>query len=172
MNERENILKQFLSDATPEEIDELKKLLDEKKKSPVPGAADFHKIAGKVAKQIHNQMGLTNTNLMQTAKDLVINIALHHNPDLTEQELNVIANNMVPERKVVKLPADLLHIMIEQFVSYGKGCMSAIELNDLPEGWAQKYWNAFPDIIQKLISAYIRDEITEDEFHKAVKYNL
>ena len=50
MDEREKIIKQFFADATPEELNELKKLLDERKKSPVPGSADFHKIAGKVAK--------------------------------------------------------------------------------------------------------------------------
>ncbi len=172
MDERDNIIKQFLADATPAQIDELKRLLDKKNKSPVPGTVDFQKIAGKVAKQIHSQMGLTSSNLMQTAKDLVINIALQHNPDLTAQELNAIANHMVPGRKVVKLPPDLLLTMIDQFVSYGTGRMSPGELQELPDGWAQKYWNAFPDNIQKLISAYIKNEISEEEFSKAVKFNL
>lgn len=166
MDESEKILKQFLAEATPEELEELNRLLAARKKH-VSGI-DAGAIAKKMARDMHEQMGLVSANMAKTARDLVISIALQHNPDLTDEELNAIANEMVPPKNQTSIPLPLLRTMVRQFVAYSHGSMDASFLRNQPEGWVQKYWEAFPEMVQKLIAAHLKGEVNSVEFDLAL----
>jgi hypothetical protein len=151
---KNNLLNRFLRNASIEEMEELYRLLDErdrkqKKTSGINGKLDLDSMAKNMSKQIQEQLGMANLNMKKMARDLVVQLALQHKPDITEKELNAIVNQMVPDssRSSIskKLPPDLLMTMVAQFVE-----------SDINSGleWKKRYWEVFPDEIKSGIAGF------------------
>ncbi len=158
MTEKEDInsiISGFMKDASPEEVRELERLLEARKNKTA--GLDVDRMAKQMAGQIQQQMGLTTGNIKKMARDLVIRLAREHSPGITDAELNVLLNQMVPDSQPAKpkLPPELLKTMAHQFIIYHKGLMSDKDLADLPQGWQEKYWNAFPDELKRMIAEHI-----------------
>ncbi len=177
-DKKRKILEDYMKSATPEERKELNRLLKSRDKKP---AADFktqglnmdvNQLARNMSKQINEQLGMADINIKKMARDLVVQMALQHKPDITPKELNAIVNQMVPEKRdsdiLKKIPPDLLKSMIMQFIAYSTNSMSVKDQAQLPEGWAKKYWGIFSQDIRDLITMYLKNGIDNGNFRLAI----
>jgi len=177
-DKKRKILEDYLKSATPEERKEINRLLNSREKKDINDYKtqglnmDVNKLARNMSKQINEQMGMADINIKKMARDMVVQMALQHKPDLTPKELAAIVNQMVPEKKEndisKKIPPELLKTMIVQFVTYSTGAMSEKEQSQLPEGWAKKYWSAFSQDLRDLITMYLKNGIDNRNFWLAV----
>lgn len=160
---KNNLLDRFLRNATVEEMEELYRLLDERDRKQkdsfgLNGKLDLDSMAKNMSKQIQEQLGMANLNMKKMARDLVVQMALQYNPDISERELNVIVNQMVPDSSssvVAKnLPPDLLMTMVMQFVE--------TDINTGME-WKKRYWEVFPKEIKLGIAGFLSGDIGKDE---------
>lgn len=164
-NIKNNLLDRFLRNASLEEMEELYRLLDERDRKQkrghhfsMSGKLDLDSMAKNMSKQIQEQLGMANLNMKKMARDLVVQLALQHKPDITERELNAIVDHMVPDSRKAeiskKLPPDLLMTMVEQFVE-----------TDVNSGleWKKRYWEVFPDDIKLGIAGFLRGDIGKSE---------
>lgn len=163
---KNNLLDRFLRNASIEEVEELYHLLDEKdrkqkKTFSLNGKLDLDSMARNMSKQIQEQLGMANLNMKKMARDLVVQLALQHKPDISERELNAIVNQMVPENNgsaiAEKLPPDLLMTMVIQFVE-----------TDINSGmdWKKRYWEVFPKEIKLGIAGFLSGDIGKEELLK------
>jgi gamma-glutamyl:cysteine ligase YbdK (ATP-grasp superfamily) len=91
------LLKNFLESASMEEIEELYKLL-ESRKNRFKGMSlniDTQAMAKAMSESIQEQLGMANLNIKKMARELVAQLAIQHNPDISQDELNAIINHMV-----------------------------------------------------------------------------
>jgi len=160
---KNNLLDRFLRNATIEEMEELYRLLDEKDRKQkntfsINGKLDLDSMARNMSKQIREQLGMANLNMKKMARDLVVQLALQHKPDISERELNAIVNQMVPENSssavAEKLPPDLLMTMVIQFVE--------TDINSGME-WKKRYWEVFPKEIKLGIAGFLSGDIGKEE---------
>jgi hypothetical protein len=66
-----------------------------------------------------------------------------------------------------RLPPDLLGAMIDQFVLYSLGGMDKREdqaLRSQFDAWPERYWKAFPPVIQLIISDFLKGGMEENDF--------
>jgi len=177
-DEAGRIIREFMENASQDEILELERLLKEREKRrrySVPDPADMAK---KLSSQIQNQMGLTNKNIKSMARELVIKLAREHKPDIKPDELRALVEQMVPSGSgqgkggAAPVPREMMKTMIVQFILYSQGKMESSELETMPEGWVQKYWDAFTPNIRKLISVYIKGGIDKRSFWKRIREAL
>ncbi|GEM_PF-871042 len=160
---KNNLLDRFLRNASVEEMEELYRLLDERDKKTVKpsglnGSLDLDSMAKNMSKQIQEQLGMANLNMKKMARDLVVQLALQHKPDISQRELNAIVNQMVPDSSssalAKKLPPDLLMEMVVQFVE--------TDMNSGME-WKKRYWEVFPKEIKLGIAGFLRGDIGKTE---------
>ena len=72
-------------------------------------------------------------------------------------------------------PVDLMRSMIEQFVAFSQGTLNKEiekDLRDELDAWPERYWNAFPPVIRLIITDFLKDRITEEEFRSKIKIAL
>ena len=160
--------------ASSDEIHELERLLKERESRRRYRVPDPAEMAKKLSAQIHQQMGLTNINIKSMARELVIKLAREHKPDITTKELKALVEQMVPSgggglsTGRPNIPPSMMKTMLTQFIAYSNGEMDPRELEGLPEGWVQKYWDIFPVNVRKLLSVYIKGGIDTRTFWKRV----
>ncbi len=172
-DEANRILRDFMENSSHDEIQELERLLKERENRRRYSVPDPAEMARKLSSQINQQMGLTGANIKFMARELVIKLAREHKPDIKPDELKALVEQMVPSgltagRHAVSLPPDMLRSMILQFILYSQGEMDKDEIGRMPEGWIEKYWNAFPPSVRKLISVYIKGGIDKKSFWKRI----
>jgi ABC-type anion transport system duplicated permease subunit len=173
-DDAKKMLDEFLKTASPDEIKELYRLLDEREKRGGGGKVDVQNLAGTMSKQIQEQLGLASLNTKKMARNMVVQMARKYKPEITDRELAQIVNSMVPEKKssAVKIPADILKTMVIQFVAYSSGDMSISEKRNMPQGWEKKYWDAFPEEVKNLIASYLKGNINKKDFWNRVRKAL
>jgi len=177
-DKKRKILEDYIKSATPEERKELNRLLDSREKKSMDDFKtqglnmDVNKLAKNMSRQINEQLGMADINIKKMAKDLVVQMALQHKPDITQKELSALVNQMVPEKKnddiLKRIPPEVLKSMIVQFVSYSTGSMPEKEKSQLPDGWAKKYWEVFSQDIRDLITMYLKNGIDNRNFWLAI----
>ena len=167
-----------MENASQDELHELERLLKERESRRRYSVPDPAEMAKKLSAQIHRQMGLTDLNIKSMARDLVIKLAREHKPDITPKELRVLVEQMVPSSGNSTAPRQpnvspsMMKTMIIQFIAYSRGEMEPHELEDLPDGWVQKYWSVFPSSVRKLLSVYIKGGIDTRSFWKRISEAL
>jgi hypothetical protein len=65
----------------------------------------------------------------------------------------------------------MLVSMIEQLISFSRGAMRRSVDDSLRQemgAWPERYWKAFPPVIRKLISDFLKDKISEKDFRTKV----
>jgi hypothetical protein len=182
MDDKEEIKKvidDFFTNASEQDLRELEELLashqqnmpqfkqqnKQQKQSPL-GKMDVNNIANRFASDLTNRMGLTTDQINRSARDAVRTMILQYDPYIPEDQINTLLNTWVPKKnnKSGRVPEDAMRAMISQYVAYGIGELTDEQIKTFPEGWAKKYWSFFPEQIQVLIRAYIKDEITKSTF--------
>jgi len=159
----------FLKNATPEEINELKSLVKEKKISL--DNLDFSSMARKTAISIKKQMGVSKDFVKETVKGFACRIIRQHSPDISERDLNILMESIVPSKgKKYKtlLPPEMMKSMVVQFINFSLKRMSEEEIAEMPNRWVQKYLNAFSPIVRGLIGSFLKKEIDEEMFWLAI----
>ncbi len=180
MNEKQKeILKEYLKDASPEEAMEIYRLLESReKRGGGLGKLNLNidKMAQNMADQIQKQMGMTDVNIRQMAVDMVVRLARQHAPNITDKELGVLLNEMIPsaqsEQGGESIPGEILREMVYQFVKYSRGGFTDYDNYHSPEGWSDRYWKLFPLRVRQLIRALLAGVIEEDEFIETLDYIL
>jgi hypothetical protein len=162
------ILADFMNSASPEEVRELESLLAARQKSS-RGSVDAAGFAGQISRQIQSQIGFTRENVKQTAIELVVKMARQHKPDITEAELGALVDQMVP---TPRLPSDVLRRMVMNYVMFKTGRMSAEELAGFPEGWQNKFWEAFPSSVKRIVNDFLNKRLEPEEFWQRIKQSL
>jgi hypothetical protein len=136
-------------------------------------------------KMIEQSMGLSLDSIRDTVRGFVADMIVKEAPDIPQKDLDALLEAWIPEggkpraREPAEgeaadtggIPPDALIAMIKQFMSYSTGSMSASEQTTLWESmddWADKYWNAFPERIRRLISACLKGRLDPEVFWKAV----
>ena len=171
--ELKRIINEFMKNSSPQEIEELNRMLEARKKSSPAGAMDVMGFARNMSRDLTRRMGFSEDNIKRMARELVIKMAREHKPDISSAELRALVRQMVPEPDysgaAKKLPPEVLKTMIMHFVTYGTGRMSEAEKKEMPQGWSKKYWEVFPPEIKRLISAYLKGAMDAKVFWERIK---
>lgn len=178
MDDKEAIKKvidDFFNNASEQDLLELEAFLSSHEKD-IPksmprtrqplGKMDANKAANRFASDIRQRMGLTSEQITRSARDAVRTMILQYDPHIPESQIQTLLNQWVPDKSKASkiIPEDAMRAMISQFVAYGRGELTDEQVKTFPEGWVKKYWSFFPEKIQLLLRAYIKDEITETTF--------
>jgi hypothetical protein len=177
------VIDDFFANASKEDLLELEALLAShhqnitqnqpqnkpKKQAPL-GKMDINNIANRFASDLRSRMGLTSEQITRSARDAVRTMILQYDPYIPEEKINTLLNTWVPNKKKASknIPADTMRAMIAQYVAYGRGELTDEQIAGFPKGWAAKYWSFFPEQIQLLIRAYIKDQITRTVFWDSI----
>jgi len=172
MNKKqEEILNQYLAQASPEEAQELKKLLNKREQSAGTSSINITANAKKIAKDLQESMGLTQNNVKKMARDLVVEMALQYNPNMSTTEITALINEMVPQENPnkKKLPKDMILQMTRHIIEYHTDTIDKSLLKQMPENWIERYLASFPTDIQRIVYGYIQNKISMEECWTAVK---
>jgi hypothetical protein len=164
----QDILNDFFKSATSEQKEELQRMLKARAGS---SGLDFgsRTSAKDMALQISRQLGVTSDQIKQSAREIVAQMVLQYDPYISNEKLNLLVDRMVAgEKPRAAVPPELLLEMVSQFTDYSLGRMPQSDHANLPDGWTQKYWEYFPEKIQRLIAAMIKGELPESKFRAAV----
>jgi hypothetical protein len=112
-------------------------------------------------------------------REMMIRIIREHAPELTDSQMDELCRAWLPDpnkdASKTKLPPDVLGSMIEQFISFSHGTMKKSTEENLRSemgDWPQRYWNAFPAVVRALITDYLKNKITPDEFNSRISIAL
>lgn len=139
---------------------------------------DPQKWARNLSAQIGKEAGMeTLTELIQ---DMAVRIVRQEAPELTEKQAEELTRSWIPGNNVSgdgekELPPDLLKSMIDQFVSYSTGRMSDGEDQRLRSdlgSWPDRYWKAFPRVVQLIIRDFLKGEIPPEKFRSEIDIAL
>ena len=136
------------------------------------GQLDFQYMARSMAEGFQKKMGLDSDTINQMSRRLVTEMIRTETPEISEKEIKVLLDKWVPgkdARKGSGIPKEMQLAMITQFVSYSSGEMSEQEKKMFPEGWAEKYWEAFQPEVQRLIKDHLTDKIGKNEFWGGIR---
>ena len=166
----------ILRNATRYELDILGEALKKRMERETSlGSLDFNYMARTMAEGLTKQMGMDTNNIHEMSRRIVSDMILNETPGISEKELKVLLDQWLPgkeSKKATGLPKEMLLTMITHFVSYSAGKMSAEQKKQFPEGWAEKYWNAFDPEVQKLIKDHLTDKIGQNEFWGGIREYL
>jgi hypothetical protein len=136
---------------------------------------DPQKMAQELSSQIN--LGASIGGLKDTVRSMAGRIIRQEAPELTDSQIDELTAAWIPGGKdgggkpEKVLPRDLLAAMVDQFVSFSQGRMSPREdktLRDEMGSWPERYWKSFPQVIQLIISEFLKGGITEGEFNSQI----
>ena len=164
------LVKEFLANASQSEINEFHSLLKQREALGPRLDINPQQMASQMARNLRKQMGLTKETIKKTAKDLIIQLALQKSPHISKKQLMTLVNHMMPDERFKqirkRIPKPVLKSMTLQIVLYATNRMTDNEKMELPEGWLEKYLNILPETVRKILTAFLKNEIDEDQFLK------
>jgi hypothetical protein len=145
---------------------------------------DPKKMAEKLASQIN--VNATIGGLTDTVRDMAVRIIRREAPELDDAQVHELTKAWVPgnagpekagERSSAEaaIPAHLLLAMIGQFIAYSRGTIETAEERELRSemgAWPERYWKAFPQVVQLIIGDYLKGEVNEKEFNAKIRTAL
>jgi hypothetical protein len=140
------------------------------------------RMAKEISGKINAGIGASIDGLKQTVRDMAIRIVRQQAPELNDEQIAELTKAWIPEGSAAarapaesdgasKAPRDMMASMIDQFTSFSRGTMSKAEdkiLRDEMGSWPERYWNAFSPVIRSIITDFLKDRITEDEFNSKI----
>jgi hypothetical protein len=133
---------------------------------------DPSRIAKEITEQITTSSGGGLETMRTQIREMMLRIIREHAPELTDSQMDELCQAWLPDPEKQdnksKLPPDVLASMIEQFISFSHGTMKKTVDEGLREqmgAWPERYWNAFPPVVRALITDYLKNKITADEFN-------
>ncbi|GHT79762.1 hypothetical protein FACS1894130_09510 [Spirochaetia bacterium] len=151
---------------------------------------DPQKMARELSGQIN--IGATLDGLKDTVRDMAVRIIRQEAPELTDEQIAELTRAWVPAGETGigdasgdggpmaagvagttggAVSPDVLGTMIGQFIDYSVGRMDAAEEAGLRAemgAWPERYWKAFPQVIQLIIGDFLKGEMTEGEFNTKI----
>ena len=147
---------------------------------------DPRRLAAESTGRIDEQLDMSKRMVKQMAAGFAADIIRQNAPELSEAQVQQLLGEFLPEMAGGKparqkaggsggsaapssggLPGSMVIQMVNQFLDFSEGRMSAAEQvqleQDIP-GWKQKYWQSFPSQVQKLLSLYLNGDIDRQRF--------
>ena len=136
---------------------------------------DPRRMAHDMQSHINASIGAGVDDMRVAIREMTIRIIRREAPELTDEQAAELCRAWIPEpgknagsaTASSQIPRDLLSSMIQQFVAFSLGTMSRAEdqqLRDELGAWPERYWKAFPPVIRSIITDYIKERITENEY--------
>ena len=135
---------------------------------------------GRLAKEISGKLdagiGSGVESLKKSVRDMTVRIIRENAPELNDDQVAELCRTWIPDTagqsgQSVKPSRDMLLSMIEQFVMFSRGTMNQKIEKDLRDelgSWPERYWNIFPPVIRLIITDFLKDRITEEEFYSKI----
>ena len=138
------------------------------------------RMAKEISGKINAGIGVSVDGLKKSIRDMTVRIIRQQAPELSDEQVEELTKAWVPDNagsagnsgeQSASPPRDMLVSMIEQFVSFSRGTMSKTEDNTLRAemgSWPERYWKTFPQVIRLIITDFLKDRITEEEFNSKI----
>jgi hypothetical protein len=171
------IIDYILNIATEKDIIAIKSALKRREaRSLSPSGKSLGDMATGMASSMGERLKLPIDNLRNTVRDMVARIIRENAPEISEKDVNALLSEWVPESEKRKkasstVPPDAILSMLKSFIQYSLNAMSTLDDMKLREqipDWPERYWNAFPDSVQKLVSLYLKGKLDERVFWQEV----
>lgn len=136
------------------------------------------KMARNLGSQVTEDIGGSIEQIRSMVRGFVAEKIKQQAPEISDHDLEELLKAWVPEpgktevrSEKSSLPRDALVTMVEQFLRYSLGTMSATEQaqlgSEIPD-WQEKYWREFPEPIRKVIALFLKGNIGEEEFWRQI----
>jgi len=135
---------------------------------------DPQKMAKELTARINEGIESGIEGMRKSVREMIVRIVREHAPELSEYQIDELCDAWIPDGKSSDgktLPPDVLISMIEQFISFSHGTMKKSvdeSLRNEMGAWTERYWKAFPPVIRSLISDYLKNKISEEDFRAKV----
>ncbi|MDR0589248.1 MAG: hypothetical protein LBG25_01750 [Spirochaetaceae bacterium] len=117
-------------------------------------------------------MGAGIEDLKETVRSMAERIIRQEAPELSgEQAAELLDGWIPPERTGKDPPRHLLAAMVDQFISFSLGRMDEKEDRELRAemgAWPERYWKSFPPVLRRIITDFLKGEMTEGEFNAKI----
>jgi len=168
------ILDFILNHADREELEAVRQALKRREEQVSMGGLDVQTIAKETGRSIEEQIGGGIDSMRQMIQKFAVDIIKKEAPDISERDLEALISAWIPNPKqqkrslqsqAGKIPNDLLMTMIKQYIAFKTETMDPRELRELSRemnDWPERYWESFPQNIQRIIAKYIHGDIEAD----------
>ncbi len=140
------------------------------------GQVDVNRMAREMAQGLEEKMGLGTETIGPMARRLVADMIRMEQPDIREADLQKLLDQFVPgsargkgRKQTEAIPREMVLSMITQFAAYGRGEMNEQDKSQFPQGWYEKYWEAFAPEVQRLLKEYIHGRIGKNDFWRGIR---
>ena len=177
--ELRSILHFIVHQASEAEIASILAALDARiKGGPQDYTVDFRRLAGKALEGFAAKFQPVDPNGM--TRRLVASMIKGTEPGISDADLNVLLDTWIPspaqaESTEKAIPVPMLFTMIQQFVGYSTGTLSAADEKELRKSipdWPARYWEQFAPQTRELISSFLHGNTNKDEFWRSIGYRL
>lgn len=155
------------------------------------GKLDPARFARKAAEELSGSVGASLESVRSTVRDMAERMVRKEAPELGDEEVAELLDAWVgsgpPPNGAVeagssqsagsgdgprsRLPPDVAIAMVRQFVAYSQGSMPKAEAASLRSelgDWPARYWNAFPSVLRSIVSDYLKGELSDGDFERAL----
>ncbi len=172
-----DIIDYILNMATEKDIIAIKSALKRREaRSLSPSGQSLGDMATGMASSMGDRLKVPIDSLRNTVRDMVARIIRENAPEISEKDVNALLAEWVPDFEKRKkssgsVPPDAIVTMLKSFIQYSLNTMPKLDEMKLREqipDWPQRYWNTFPESIQKLVSLYLKGKLDERLFWREV----
>ncbi|MDR0583882.1 MAG: hypothetical protein LBG57_05975 [Treponema sp.] len=132
-------------------------------------------LAKEISGNINAGIGAGIEGLKKSIRDMAVRIIREEAPELTDAQVEKLCRAWIPENagaeQGARPPGDMLSAMIDQFVAFSRGTLSEAIDESLREelgAWPKRYWNSFPPVIRLIITDFLKDKISEEEYNSRI----
>ena len=137
---------------------------------------DPKRMAREISGQIN--MGASIEGMRETIRNMAVRIIRQEAPELSDDQIAELTAAWIPgsrsgtsENIQDNIPHDMLLEMIDHFVRFSSGQMSAADDKKLRRelgAWPERYWKTFPEVVKIIIKDYLNGEITEKVYRSKI----
>lgn len=149
----------------------------DRRKAPGGMGLNTGGMAREMARQINDQVGLSREQIRETVRNLAGDIIRKNAPELRDSQIEELLGAWVPDPdksapRFPPVPRDALAAMVDQFLRYSAGSMSATEQmrleHEIPD-WTERYWERFPDELRRIVGFYLKGTLSDQDFEAGLK---
>ena len=141
---------------------------------------DPSRMAKEIQEQINTGVGGGIDSMKRQIREMMVRVIRENAPELNESQIEELCQSWLPQSETDlesgdNLPPDALISMIEQFISFSHGTMKqSVDkgLRDEMGDWTARYWKVFPPVIKQIITDYLKNKITGEEFGSKIEIAL
>jgi hypothetical protein len=135
---------------------------------------DPQRLAKEISAKLDMGIGSGIGSVTKSVRDMTARIIREHAPELNNKQVEELCQAWIPQEgseesgTSSKPSRDILFSMTEQFISFSRGTLSREidkNLRDELGDWPKRYWNVFPQVIRLIITDFLKDRISEEEFY-------